>query len=92
MKKIYCPECGGEIIITREVPSHSFSIREDSIGLECIDNYGPMGGDAELIFHCINDREHDINPRPDSDVMPNDFRKWIDEVEDFFSRHVLPNI
>lgn len=92
MKKMYCPECGGEIIITREIPSHSFSIRTDSIGLECIDNYGLTGGDAELIFHCINDREHDINPRPDSDVLPNDFFKWIDEVEDFFSRHVLPNL
>ena len=87
MKKMYCSECGGEIILTREVPSHSFQIKNGS--LECIDNWGFMGGDPELIFHCINDREHNIDPQPDSAVTPFDFHDWMEEVEQFFKDNVL---
>ena len=90
MKKMYCPECGGEIIITREVPSHSFGIHNGS--LKCLDNYGVFGGDPELVFHCINDREHKIDPRPDSNTMPADFNDWMEEVEQFFKDNVLPNL
>lgn len=89
MKKMYCPDCGGEIIITREVPSHSFEISNDS--LKCIENFGFLGGDAELIFHCSNDREHNIEPRPDvGSVTPIEFEMWREEVEEFFSNNVLP--
>jgi len=91
MKKMYCSECGGEIIVTREVPSHSFEINIDS--LKCIDNFGFLGGDPELIFHCSNDREHNIEPKPDyGNVSPIDFEKWKDEVEEFISVNVLPNL
>jgi len=92
MKKMYCPECGDEIVVTREVPSHTFEITNDS--LKCITNFvGSAGADAELYFHCNGDREHDIEPRPDKgNVTPVEFHKWIDEVEEFFSKHVLPNI
>ena len=90
MKKMFCSECGGEIILTREVPSHSFQIHNNS--LKCIDNYGFMGGDPELVFHCINDNEHDIDPRPDSGVPASDFYDWMEEVEQFFKDNVLEHI
>ena len=85
MKKMYCPECGGEIVVTREVEPLTFAISLDGDVLEDISNV--LCHDAELIFHCCDDREHDIESHPD----PN-YGKWRDKVEDYFSRQVLPNL
>ena len=87
---MYCQECGGEIILIREVPTHSFQINSNS--LTCIDNFDLMGGNPELIFCCINDREHDIEPRPESGVPIYEFYRWMDEVEQFFENHVLDSL
>lgn len=90
MRKMYCPECGGEIIITREGVSHAYSIEPS--GLVCIDNYTGLDGYAEIRFCCINDAEHNIDPRPDSEIIPYDFDDWKDEVEEFFNDNVLPHL
>lgn len=80
---MYCPECGGEIIVTYEIPPHSFEIDNDS--LKCIDNYTFGGGDPELRFYCINDKEHNI------DILNGfDFDFWMEEVERYFKDNVLP--
>lgn len=79
MRKRYCPECGGEIILTREVPSRSWSIEENE--LEKADNN--ISNDPELIFHCENDREHDVGDCPA-------FDQWCDEVIEFYNKRVLP--
>ncbi len=90
MKKMYCPECGGEIIITKEALSHSYEINNDT--LECIDNNDLMSGDGHLIFHCINDREHNIEPTPTSDITPIEYSEWENEVSMYFFENVLPNL
>ena len=89
MKKMYCPECGGEIMITRQVPERSWTIEEN--GLEKADNLTILDG-PELLFHCDNDREHYIYPRPDSQGILTEFVKWVDEVEEFFNDNVLPHL
>ena len=86
MKKMYCPECGGEIMISRQVPERSWTIEEGSF--EKADNL--LYYDPELLFHCDNDREHDIYPRPDSHVTLNEFGEWMDEVEEFYKKNVIP--
>ena len=85
MKKMYCPKCGGEIIVTYEIPPHSFEITDDS--LKSINNYAFGGGDPELEFYCINDKEHNLDPHPD---VLSDFDQWMEEVNQFFNDNVLP--
>ncbi|MCK5616370.1 hypothetical protein KAR91_81665 [Candidatus Pacearchaeota archaeon] len=90
MKKMYCPECGGEIMITRQVPEYSWIIKEN--GLERADNLTILDG-PELLFHCDNDREHNIFPLgPDSQDTLNEFGRWMDEVEEFFNENVFPHL
>jgi len=90
MKKVYCPECGGEVMITRQVPEYSWTIEEDS--LERADNHDIMDG-PELLFHCENDREHNIYPRLGSRVaLLLRFFQWMDEVEEFYKENVLPHL
>ena len=89
MKKMYCPECGGEIMITRQVPERSWTIEEN--GLEKADNLTILDG-PELLFHCDNDREHYIYPQSNSQGTLIEFVKWVDEVEEFFNENVFPHL
>ena len=89
MKKMYCPICGAEIMITRKVPDRSFTIEENF--LESAD-HDPFGYPSDLIFHCMDDIEHNIEPQPDSKVTPSDFHEWQDEVEIIFNKTVLPTL
>lgn len=89
MKKMYCPECGGEIMITRQVPERSWTIEENS--LEKADNLTILDG-PELIFHCQNDREHDIYKQLIPQATTSEFNRWMDEVEGFFDENVFPHL
>jgi len=90
MKKMYCLECGGDIMITRQVPERSWTIEENS--LKKADNLNLMDG-PDLLFHCENDREHNIHPRPGSRVaIILRLDQWMDEVEEFYRENVLPHL
>ena len=90
MKKMYCPECGGEIMITRQVPERSWTIEENS--LEKADNLTILDG-PELLFHCDNDREHNIYPPLSSGAKTLlKFSRWMEEVEEFFNDNVFPHL
>jgi len=88
MKKMYCPECGAEIMITREVSSLSYTIEKHFLENVDLD----FGSTSDLIFHCMDDREHNIEPQPDSKVNPFDFQNWKDEIEVVFNKTVLPTL
>lgn len=81
MKKRYCPECGGELILTRELPIMSWSINDEDFERE--DNN--IFDDPLLVFYCQNDREHDIGSDSESfqlweaDVL----REWEKKIEPF---------
>jgi hypothetical protein len=86
MKKMYCPDCGGEIMITRVAPDYSWTIEEHSLTrADNLINDGP-----ELLFHCSNDREHDIYPLTNSQVIRSEFDNWMNEVEEFYKENVIP--
>ena len=92
MKKRYCPECGAEIYVTWHVPqecySATFEITKE--GLKRNDNndiYSP-----ELIFHCSDDMEHNVNPDPQN---KEEFSKWLDwtsKIEDNFRSVEYPKM
>ncbi len=90
MKKMYCPECGGEIMITRQVPERSWTIKENS--LEKADNN--IDNDPQLLFHCDNDREHNIYPLASSSSAKTllKFGQWMEEVEKFYEENVFPHL
>lgn len=80
MKKMYCPQCGGEIILIEDCPERAWGICGDT--LERVDNNDFR--DNAIDFYCENDKEHNIDPMPDSQVSIEDFEAWKDKVLDVF--------
>ena len=80
MKKRYCPECGGEIMITRRLPDRSWIIGEQ----EFVRADNNITDDDELIFHCVNDMEHDIDEHSDQ------FENWSAEIMIQYERKIMP--
>ena len=80
MRKRYCVECGGEIMITRRVPERSWTIGEENF--DRADNN--ITDDPDIIFHCENDLEHDIG------IDSPSFDRWQDEILDEYHRKIVP--
>jgi len=80
MRKMYCPQCGGEILFVRERNDEVYSIDED-YNLTRVDNL--MRDDA-IYFACENDREHNLDVMPDSQISAQDFEAWKDKVTDVY--------
>lgn len=76
---MYCPQCGGEIILILESHERAWGI--DGENLVRVDN---TLRDHILDFYCENDKEHDINPMPDSQTSVEDFETWKDKVLDVY--------
>lgn len=81
MKKRYCPECGGELILVRETPNRAWTIEENEF--KRADN-NIFDGPA-LIFYCQNDMEHDIGD-------DESFGKWGDEIIEQWEKKIMPYI
>ena len=76
-KQMFCKECGCTIGFSYTTPEKEFCITEDG-GIERDDNN--LTDNPEVIFHCTNDREHDIGDEKELSI-------WMNAVEfDFFEK------
>ncbi len=83
IEKKECPECGHEIIFSYETPTRSFHI----VGCVIVRDdawVGPQYDKPSLIFHCSNDREHDIESEK--------ITEWAEGVEKVFYHRILPTL
>lgn len=87
MKTMYCRVCGAEIVITYMRSDKSFRIQNNSL-VRDDNNFG----DNELIFHCSDDMEHDIDPQPQDEISIDEFYEWEEEVEKYFREIVVDHI
>ena len=73
----YCPICKGEIILRYHTPDKNFKISKGKIIRD--DAWKGAGfDDPELLFECLNDREHII------DHSKND--EWENTIREEFYR------
>jgi hypothetical protein len=78
-----CPICGGEILLEHILNlSHVYKIDKDKFIREDNNDLINSGGWVRLI--CENDREHQLEPTPTSDIPYNDFIEWKDAITDKF--------
>ena len=86
MKKKFCKTCGAEIYVTWDVPkecySATFEITEK--GLVRSDNNDMQMYSPQLVFHCSDDMEHDIEPDPQDKESLLKWKEWEDEIEEHF--------
>ena len=59
LEKKYCPACGGEITIRYNTPDKNYRIENGKLVRDDAST-GPGFDDAELLFECSNDREHEL--------------------------------
>ena len=83
LKKLYCLECGGEIVFTYEKVNITFEIKDGKLQIR--DSLRPNN---ELTFHCENDLGHDIYPSNNSKQHML-FMKWCEMVENHFYENSL---
>ena len=67
LKKMFCQECGSEIVVTYDVPQRNFEIIDGKVK-ETTNHFNSPG----IIFHCSNDMEHEVGSLGS---------KWVDTVE-----------
>lgn len=79
MKAMCCPICEGEIIMTRHIPDRSWYV--GILGFSRADNYAFGEADMQLLFHCENDREHDLGSTPE-------LEKWKEECITFYRNNM----
>ena len=76
-KQMLCRECGCAIGFSYTTPEKEFCITEDG-NIERDDNN--LTDKPQVIFHCTNDREHNIGDEKELFL-------WMDAVEfDFFEK------
>jgi hypothetical protein len=80
MKKMHCPICNSEIIMTRHIPDRSWYIGE--LGFSRADNIPFMERDRQLFFHCSNDKEHTID-------STDELEKWIEKCITFYKNNMI---
>lgn len=79
MKKMYCPQCGGEIILVHRYYEHTWQLSGDRL-IRCDNELE----DSDVDFQCENDKAHNIEPTPDFHISIEEFEKWMEQVLDIF--------
>jgi hypothetical protein len=79
MKKMFCQECGAEILIEYCTPSKTWRMKENG-EFERDDPQPRFGDNPEFNFFCSEDREHILAYSHDRDRV-NALDKWQDDVE-----------
>jgi len=78
-----CKQCGGDIVFSYETPTKTFVIEDGKIVRD--DAWaGPYYDNPQLVFHCSNDVEHDIDSE--------EISKWSEEIEKIFYTKILPQL
>ncbi|MGD2071989.1 MAG: hypothetical protein PVG65_00660 [Candidatus Thorarchaeota archaeon] len=85
-KKVYCPECGGEIVMKYRRRSQYFYLNDD--GYIERDKNNDLFEDEGIIFICSNDLEHNVNLFENSEDYVA-FEFWKTEIEKDVMRTIV---